>query len=151
MKRKKIKLSPQYVQAHGVFKKVQGVTSKHAWRQQLPPTHSSKQKWLTELISSAAQNHRSQLTQISWSSSIASCNKIMQIFIHRVFRSVINLIEQTTIPQKNKAHSLLPSIPQKTKLTLSQPFRTAILHFEKSPNLRPQEILAGVHPSNMLQ
>ena len=51
----------------------------------------------TELISFAARNYQSQLTECSWSSSITGCHKMIQIPIHRVVHPVINLIEQTQI------------------------------------------------------
>ena len=42
---------------------------------------------------------------------------MITILIHRVVHSVINLIQQTQ-------GTNLPSVPQATKLTLAQPFRT---------------------------
>ena len=109
---------PQLAQVHNALKRAQGATTKYARRQQVPQTNSSRQKRPTELISLAAPDHQSKLTQRGRSSTITSCNKMLQIFIHRVVHSVINPIEQTQ-------DTNLLSVLQTTKLTLTQHFRTA--------------------------
>ena len=55
---------------------------------------------------------------------------MIQIPIHKVEYSVINLIEQTQ-------GSHLPSVSQTTKLTLTQRFRTATIYYPANPNEAP--------------
>ena len=88
-------------------------------------------RWSTELISSAARDHQSWLTQSRWRSSITSCNKMMQILMQRVVRSVINLIEQAK-------GSDLSSVSQTTRFILTQPFHALRTTLSSKINETPQ-------------
>ena len=72
-----------------------------------------------------------KLTQCSWSSSITSCNKMMQILMQKVVRSEINLIEQTRGTD-------LFSVPQTTRLTLKKRHAT-FPHCEQYYSANPKE------------
>ena len=113
-----IKQSHLQAELHSALKRAQGATSKHIRRQLVPNTHSNRKKRQIILFSSAPQDHQSKLSQSSWTYSITRCNRMTQILMQRVVRSVINLIEQAQ-------DTNLPFVPQTTKFILTQTIPTA--------------------------
>ena len=64
---------------------------------------------------------------------------MIQILVHRMVHSVTNLIEQT--PGTNLPY--LPSVPHTTKLTLTQPLRTANSNIQQTKMRLRRDIHTG--------